>query len=121
MGMSADDFWKGDPALAKAYREAEKIKRDRLNERLWLQGMYIYEALCDASPLFRAFGKKGTKAVPYSKEPYALDDDEKKKRELKREKAVAEKGKAVATAWMNRVNAQMRAKKKAAEGEPPKT
>lgn len=72
IGMRAEDFWHGDPAWAKAYRKAEELRLDRVNREAWWQGMYIYEALCNASPLFRAFGKKGAKATPYPAEPYDI-------------------------------------------------
>ncbi len=64
------------------YQEAEKKRVERDNWMAWMQGMYIYEALCDASPIFRDFGKKGTKAVPFRNEPYKLfkDDEEQDKK-----------------------------------------
>lgn len=77
IGMPADEFWNGDVELVKSYRKAYELKRKQMNERLWLQGMYFYEAICDASPLIRAaFGKGEVKAVPYSKEPYPLTGKE---------------------------------------------
>lgn len=72
IGMTPDEFWKGEPLLAKWYRESFRMKRDMMNEQRWLQGMYIYDALCDAAPLFRSFTKRGTRASPYPKEPYQL-------------------------------------------------
>ena len=32
---------------------------------MWLQGMYIYDAISRLSPILRAFAKKGPKAQPY--------------------------------------------------------
>ena len=80
--MTADQYWNGDCQLVKAYREARKIQQKRKNEELWLQGMYIYEALCDVSPILRAFSK-ARKPAPYPEEPYKLADrkDEKAKKE----------------------------------------
>ena len=72
IGMSAEQYWDGDPSLVKAYRKAEEIRQKRRNEELWLQGMYIYEALCDVSPMLHAFAKRGTKPRPYSDRPYAI-------------------------------------------------
>ena len=31
-----------------------------------MQGLYIYEALCDVAPILHAFAKPGTKPLPYS-------------------------------------------------------
>ena len=45
IGMTPEQYWDGDPTLTKYYRKADEIKKERLNEELWLQGMYIYEAL----------------------------------------------------------------------------
>lgn len=89
MGMSSREFWDGDVFLTAAYREAEKLKRQQLNERLWLQGLYFYEALCDSAPLFNAGSPKGTKAHPYRTEPYPLTAED----EENRLKKIAEKGK----------------------------
>lgn len=78
--------------LARYYRKAEELRRKRKNEELWLQGMYIYEALCDVSPVLHAFAKKGTKPVPYPDHPYALtatDREEEKKLNEQREREKA--------------------------------
>ena len=72
MGMTPEQFWDGDPALVIAYRKADRLKMERMNFSHWLQGMYIYEALCEASPLYHDLAKKGTKAAPYAKEPYPI-------------------------------------------------
>lgn len=81
MGMSAEEYWDGDPQWVKAYRKAEKIKTDKLNQQLWLQGMYVYDAVCKASPILHAFAKQGTKAMPYPDQPYALTKREDEQRE----------------------------------------
>lgn len=81
LGMSAEDYWDGDPAWAKSYREAEKLQYEKMNQQLWLQGMYIYDALCKVSPILHAFAKGGTKPTPYPEEPYALTKKENEKRE----------------------------------------
>ena len=78
--------------LAKWYRKAEGMRQKRRNEELWLQGMYIYEALCDVAPLLHAFAKRGTKPDPYPDHPYSIttkDMEEEKERKvrLEREKA----------------------------------
>lgn len=89
MGMSADEYWNGDPAWAKAYREANKIRNERLNHEMWLQGLYIYDALCRVSPVLHAFAKGGTKPLEYPSEPYSLTQKEQEyKEQKKREKAM---------------------------------
>lgn len=78
IGVSYEQYWLEDCWIAHAYQEAYKVKKEQLNELIWLQGMYIYEALCDVSPVLHAFCKKGTKPMPYSKEPYPLTKKEEK-------------------------------------------
>lgn len=94
IGMSYEQFWYDDCWIANAYLKAYRIKKEQLNEQYWLQGMYFYEAILDASPVLRAFSKSGTKPIPYSKEPYPLfkktDKKEKEKqKEADRLKAIA--------------------------------
>lgn len=72
-GMTYDEFWYGDAYRTKFYRDAYKLKVRQKDEELWQQGMYIYEALCEVSPVLHAFCKKGTKPLPYSSKPYLSD------------------------------------------------
>lgn len=68
-GMSFDEYWYGEPYLAKFYREAYKLKMRYDDVFMWKQGMYIYEALCDVSPILHAFSKKGAKPLQYRSQP----------------------------------------------------
>lgn len=91
-GMSYDEFWYGSPYRAKFYLEAHKLKIKQKDEDMWMQGMYIYEALCDVSPILHAFSKKGTKPLPYSKEPYlknikTIDKENKENKEIEKKNA----------------------------------
>ena len=81
IGMSAEQFWNQDSSLLIAYRKAWAIKQDHENHLAWLQGMYFYEALCDVSPILRAFAKDGTRAHPYAKKPYEFEKPKKKNKE----------------------------------------
>lgn len=69
-GMSYDEFWYDSPYRAKFYLDSHKLKVKQKDEEMWIQGMYIYEALCKVSPVLHAFSKKGTKPLPYSEKPY---------------------------------------------------
>lgn len=77
--MTADQFWNDDPTLVIYYRKAEELRNERRNQELWLQGMYIYEALCCVAPVQHAFAKKGTKPHPYSSNPYPITSHERKR------------------------------------------
>ena len=104
IGMTPEQYWEGDPALAKYYRKAEELRRKRRNEELWLQGMYIYEALCDVSPVLNAFAKKGTKPRPYADHPYALSVKERRDERILQEKKDREKAKRYMEAKMAAIN-----------------
>lgn len=74
-GMSYDEFWYKSPYRAKFYIDAYKRKIKQQDEYMWMQGMYIYEALCKVSPILHAFSKKGTKPLPYSEKPYLYNNE----------------------------------------------
>ena len=86
-GMSFDEFWYDTPYKTKFYREAYRIQMKRKDEEFWMQGMYIYEALCDVSPILHAFSKSGTKPLPYRDKPF-MYDAEKEMTEEEKEKIV---------------------------------
>lgn len=75
MGMSPSDYWDGDPSLTRAYRKAHRYRLELDNQLLWLQGRYVYDAICEVSPILTGFAKKGTKPAPYTKEPYPLTEE----------------------------------------------
>ena len=106
IGMTPEQYWDGDPAWAKYYRQADELKLERLNQQLWLQGMYVYEAICDASPILRAFAKKGTKPHPFTEKPYPLTAKQRINDAADKEKAVAEKGKRMMEAFMKLNNSK---------------
>lgn len=71
--MTYDQYWYGDTSMVKAYREADKLRQERMNTEAWLQGMYIYDLLTRACPLPVVWvDGKNTKPRSYIKEPYQL-------------------------------------------------
>ena len=110
IGMTPEQYWDGDPALAKYYRQADELKLERLNQQLWLQGMYVYEAICDASPIFHDFAKKGTKPAPYPSHPYSLTAKQIEEEKVENERKVSEKGKKLMEALMAATNAKFKEK-----------
>ena len=110
IGMTYEQFWDGDPMLAKYYRQAEEIRTDRRNQELWLQGMYIYEALCDVAPLHHAFAKRGVKANPYSERPYAITEKQRVREAEEKERLNALKAKRFMEALMSSTNAKFKEK-----------
>ena len=100
IGMTYDQFWNDEPSMVKFYRKADELRNERRNQELWLQGMYIYEALCDVSPILHAFAKKGTKPIPYTDHPYPLSDKQVKEVKKDKDREVFNKGKKFMEAFM---------------------
>ena len=71
--------------MAAIYREADKRRMERVNAEAHLMGLYVYEALCDVSPVLHAFAKKGTKPKPFRTEPYGMADKQEEKTEKQEE------------------------------------
>ena len=110
IGMTYEQYWDGDPALPKYYRKADEIQRKRRNQELWLQGMYIYDALCDVAPVFHAFAKKGTKPKPYPDHPYALTNHDREEEREMLEKREREKARRYMEAKMAEINKRFESK-----------
>ena len=71
--------------MIESYREAYKRRIGQKNAESHLMGMYIYEALCDVSPVLHAFAKKGTKPRPFRTEPYGIAGNQEGKSEKQEE------------------------------------
>lgn len=102
IGMTATQYWDDDCTLPKYYREAEQIRLETKNRDMWLQGMYIYDAMSRLTPLMHAFAKKGTRAKPYIDEPYPISKKIEEKNKDTREKTNMTKG----LGYMQRLMAQ---------------
>ena len=81
-----------------------------MNEKSWLQGMYIYDALLCASPIYRTFAKPGTKPVPYPEKPYEFKEPEKQK------KKTVTKAQASFECWCAKFNSNFEKKVSAENG-----
>ena len=108
--MTPEQYWDGDALLAKYYRQADELKRKRKNQELWLQGMYIYEALCDVAPIFHAFAKKGTKPVPYTDHPYSITTKEREDERKLQEKRERDKARRYMEGQMAKINERFKSK-----------
>ena len=104
IGMTFEQYWDGDCTLVKYYRKAEELRNDKRNQELWLQGMYIYDALCDVSPVLHAFAKKGAKPHPYPSKPYAISEKQIRQEREEKERKLIEKGKRFMEAMMQSTN-----------------
>lgn len=107
VGMSWEQFWDKEVEICKHYRRAYELQRQRKNENLWLQGMYIYEALCDVSPILHAFASKDTKPIEYPDRPYPLTEKERIQRQIEKERKQFEAFKAQMQAKVEAINAKL--------------
>ncbi len=110
IGMTPEQYWDEDPMLAHYYRKAEEMRQKRKNEELWLQGMYFYEALCDVSPIFHAFAKRGTKATPYPDHPYSITNKDREAEKELKQKREREKAKQYMLGKMAKINKRFESK-----------
>lgn len=94
-GMSYDEYWHGEAYATKFYRKKHELQVKQKDEESWIQGMYIYEALCYVAPVLHAFSKSGTKPLPYRDKPYLFDmkkevTEEEKQQEIDNERLKAQ-------------------------------
>ena len=115
IGMTPEQYWEGDCTLVKYYRKAEELRNEKRNQELWLQGMYIYEAICDVSPILHAFAKKGTKPTPYAEKPYPITRKQVKNDEEEKQRKLAEKGKRFMEAMAASINKKFEGKTQSME------
>lgn len=82
MGMSYELFWEGPPSLAKAYRDAYRIRMEEQNAMAWIQGFYVYDAV--ASIIANVLRQRGGTRHSYIEKPvdlFPLSEEEKARRE----------------------------------------
>lgn len=94
--MTSEQYWHGDVLLVRAYRKAYEYRLKQQNFDAWLQGLYIYRALCDVSPILHAFAKNGTKPNAYLSEPLPLFQKDPPEEEKTAEQDEAERLRALA-------------------------
>lgn len=89
IGMTAGQFWHGDPWLVEAYRQKHNMGIEERNQELWLQGLYFSDAINVA--LSNALGKKGTKKQKYIEKPIRITPmtEAEKEAAVRRERAKA--------------------------------
>ena len=115
--MSWDDFWHGDCMKVKYYREADRIRQQRINYEAWLNGRYVYEAVADLSPILRfTMSKTPVKPLEYPAEPYPMSKEEHEERKAREEKAKMEAAKQRLKSWATRVNSSKKQKEVKQDG-----
>lgn len=102
-GMTYEQYWDGDPSMVRAYRKAYELRLEEENFKLWLQGKYIYDALCFVSPILRAFSK-ARKPMDYHDTPFMLKTAYSEVREKQKEQESDLKAKEMLEAFATRFN-----------------
>jgi len=105
IGVPEKEYWYGDPTHLKYYIRAHEINNEQKSYDMWLQGLYIHNAV--GVVLHNSFAKKGTTPEKYMEKPIRvtpLSDAEKKRNaEIERQKIIANLT-AWGRAWERRSN-----------------
>lgn len=81
-GMSYEQFWYGEPGIAKCYYEYNRLMNKKRNEELWVNGLYTLDALQVA--LNNAFDKHKIKYVSKPLDIYPKTAIEKKAEKIEK-------------------------------------
>ena len=103
MGMTSEQFWHGEAELAQSYRKADRIRRRRRNEEMWLEGIYVAEALNATVGNLFVKGEKNQ----YPAEPFPLTVEEHQERKEREERKRMERMKAAFIARSLQVNTKL--------------
>lgn len=120
IGVSYDDFWNGNFEICKYAREAEKIRKKRMNEECWWNSLYTFRALCDASVLFHDFMKEKPDLQFSTKEPLPMTIEEAEEQEKVRKQKEMEGFVAQMEAITKSHNALLRKQKEEEKEEQTK-
>lgn len=73
IGVTPHDYWEGDPFLVVHYRKAHLLRIEQRNQELWMQGLYIHDAVNAAVyNNLRMFSKHRPKAQKYLEKPIRI-------------------------------------------------
>lgn len=88
LGMSPEEYWDGEPWLARSYREAYRIRmenQERIADRnAWQIGEYIRRAVASVPVTVNGFAPKGRKLSEYPEKPMLAIAEEQKREENKK-------------------------------------
>ena len=98
IGVSWDEYWHGDYTRLPYYRKAYALKREEINQQLWLQGVYFLNAI----------GCAFSKEAQYPSEPLPLTEEDVRKREEKRKQTEIDNARAYMEVAMHNINKKRR-------------
>lgn len=99
IGMTHEQYWYGEPFIAKEYHEAHLLQNDQKNQELYLMGHYVFDAIMIALSNVHLDGKKYP-MNKYLKQPYDIRPKTETKKEEEKEKARQHMINSL-TAWKN--------------------
>lgn len=102
--MTWKQFWHDDPQICTWYRAADDLRKKRMNEQLWLSGIYVAEAL--TSTVGNMFSKN--REYKYPELPLPITKIELQEKRDKEKKEKMERIKAEFTARALAINSQIR-------------
>lgn len=72
IGMTYDQYWYGDPMMARQFYEAHKLKKEMRNELAWINGLYVLKAL--QATVGNIVKKKTDKPFEYPDKPIEIGE-----------------------------------------------
>lgn len=114
MGMTAEEYWDGEPWLVRSYREAYRIRIDNQNRiadrDAWRMGEYIRHALASVPITVNGFAPKNHHMHEYPEKPMTEQYEEQKKQEAqqKREENQQQLALAMFQAFVEKMNKGIR-------------
>ena len=117
MGMTYDQFWNGPNEMCAAVRKAYKLRREMENEKAWIQGLYVYDAICAVAPVLIPFSK-AKKPEPYAREPFDFYGTAQETSSVERKEQRSDnKAKAVMEVFMTGINKRFEEQKQIADSK----
>lgn len=78
--MTFDQYWYGDVRMTRAFVEADRLRQERMNTELWLQGLYVFDAM-SASLQNSHRTKQSDPIAKYAEKPYDIFPKQETKQE----------------------------------------
>lgn len=67
MGIKPGEFWTMNPRMLKPYYDAEDLRQEIIDNRMWIMGQYVCEAVGVA--VYNNLKPKGKKTISYPDKP----------------------------------------------------
>lgn len=108
IGMTWEQYWEGEVDMIRYFRKADRLRRDRRNEELWLQGFYIHEAMLATPIVVRGYAKKDTPLEKYPAKPHPITLKQLREEEEQQAKAEQQRFREKMRAFADKFNKKRR-------------